>query len=106
MPSFVDEVAARIGRRSSQDIEPLGHRHRVRRRLAAAEHVQRDHVADEAAIQAHLQLAAVLHRLAVERQHDVANGQAGDRRRAARQHVGQDHPGGPLEAEAGRQLRR
>ena len=41
-------------------------------------------------IQADLQLAAVLHRLAVERQHDVAGAQPGPRPRAAGHHVGQD----------------
>ena len=68
----------------------LGHRHRQLHPLAAAQHLELGHVAGGAPVQVHFELAAVLDRLAVERQHDVANAQPGRAGRPVAIDVGDD----------------
>ena len=78
----------------------LAHGHRQRHALAAAQHLELRHVAGGAAIQVHVELPAVLDRLAVERQHDVADAQAGRAGRAVAIDVGRRSPPTPAAGRA------
>src|SRR5678815_848479 len=68
-----------------------------------AKNVERDDVADAVAIQADLKLTAVLHRLAVDRYHQIARTQSDARRRSTGPDVGQHHAVIASELEASRQ---
>ena len=65
-----DEVLARVGRaREIGDrIAALAKRNREAQRLCPAQNVQRDDLSGRATVEADVELAAVLHRLAVSRQ--------------------------------------
>ncbi len=105
-----DRLAQRVGEREREHSQPrdqvliaadhfgeaqrvvlaLGHGHRQLHPLAGAQHFQLRHVAGGAAVEVDVELPAVLDRLAVERQHDVADAQAGGAGRPAAVDVGDD----------------
>ena len=75
------------------------YRHANRHHARGAPHLDAHLLPDAARIDVDAELPAVLHRLSVERQHDVARLEAGFRRRPVRQHVRQHHAGIEPEAE-------
>jgi hypothetical protein len=87
------DVLTRIGRARQirERIVALGHCHGKLHDLTAAQHVEGDDIADQPAIQIDLQLATVLHRLAVERRDQVSRAQPGHRPRTAGNDIRQNH---------------
>ena len=70
-----------------------------------AQYLERHDITDEPAIQRHLKLAAVLHSLAVNRQHQIAWTKTRACGHASRQHVREDDAGVTWETKTGRKSR-
>ena len=92
MPKARDHVLAHVhGVGQARQVAPFSNRDRESVLLPTAQNLEHHHITDHMSVQVDLQLTAVVHRLAVERHHEITAAQPRQVCRTAGNHIGQHH---------------